>query len=52
MGVDPAFHVPVFIGKHVDHRGITIRRVEERALCGTENGTSLISVSAVIGEDD
>jgi hypothetical protein len=29
-GVVPAFHVPVFIGKHVSNRGSTVRRGEER----------------------
>jgi hypothetical protein len=31
-GVVPAFHVPVFIGKHVDNRGSTERREEESTL--------------------
>jgi hypothetical protein len=51
-GIDPAFHVPVFIGKHADDRGRPERREEERALCVTENGTSSSSATAVIGEDD
>jgi hypothetical protein len=46
----------VFIGKHISDRGTETRRRKKREptnpLCGTKNGTSQISVNAVIGEDD